>query len=239
MRDVRPESLLGRRVVTTRPERGELEEMLERYGATVIHLPLTEIIDLPVTATVGSSFDWLVVTSANGARRSQPWVDRSAKLCAVGSATASTLSEIAKREVDLVPEQASGEDLVRSFPAAPVNGGSVVIVRGEQASHDVRVGIEQLGWSVTDVVTYRTERRGLSPTTVSEAVSAEVVILAASSAAEAWAALCTTGDYVSPPVIAIGTPTAKTALSRGLHVAGTANPSSVDGLVRATVEYFN
>jgi uroporphyrinogen-III synthase len=239
MRDVRSESLLGRRVVTTRPERGELEEMLERYGATVVHLPLSEIFDLPLPVTVGSSFDWLVVTSANGAKRSQPWVDRSAKLCAVGSTTASTLSEIAKREVDLVPEHASGEDLVRSFPAAPVNGGSVVIVRGEQASDDVRVGIEQLGWVVTDVVAYRTVKRAVPPTTVSDAASAEVVVLAASSAADAWASLCATDDLVSPPVIAIGAPTAKTASSRGLHVAGTANPSTVDGLVRATVEYFN
>ncbi len=239
MRDIGTESLAGRRIATTRPERGELEELLEQHGATVVHLPLTEIVDLPVGMPSGSSFDWLVVTSANGARRCQPWAEVSAKLCAVGPATASALSEWSGRAVDLVPESASGEDLVRSFPTAPSGGGNVVIVRGEQASDVVRVGLEQLGWSVTDVVTYRTERRFVSQEAASDASTTDLVLLAASSAVEAWASVCTTQNLVSPPVIAIGEPTAEMASSCGLHVAGIANPSTVSGLVHATVNHFN
>lgn len=239
MNDVSADLLVGRRVVTTRPERGELEELLQQYGATVVHVPLTEIIDLPESTLVESSFDWLVVTSANGARRSQPWADVSTRLCAVGPATASVLGEVANRVVDLIPDSASGEDLVRSFPAAPTDGGSVVIVRGEQASNVVRDGLERLGWTVNDVVAYRTEKRSVAQEVARDAAAADLVLLAASSAADAWASVCTAHDLVSPPVIVIGDPTAKTASSRGLPVVGQANPSTVSGLVSVTVDYFN
>ncbi|MEC8731210.1 MAG: hypothetical protein VXX66_10425, partial [Actinomycetota bacterium] len=62
--------LHGRRVVTTRPDAGDLERRLENYGATVVHLPLTNIVDDPVNTSVDDPIAWLVVTSANGARRS-------------------------------------------------------------------------------------------------------------------------------------------------------------------------
>ena len=239
MYDVSAELLVGRRVVTTRPERGELEELLEQYGATVVHVPLTEIIDLSESAVANASFDWLVVTSANGAKRSQPWADVSTRLCAVGPATASALSGVVNRAVDLIPDSASAEDLVRSFPAAPAAGGSVVIVRGEQASTVVRDGLEQLGWAVADVVTYRTEKRSVSQEVARDAATADLVLLAASSAADAWASVCMAHDLVSPPVIVIGDPTAKTATSHALNVVGIADPSTVSGLVSATVDFFN
>ena len=60
--------LQGRRVVTTRPNAGDLERRLEYYGAAVVHLPLTNIVDVGVNTSVDESIDWLVVTSANGAR---------------------------------------------------------------------------------------------------------------------------------------------------------------------------
>jgi uroporphyrinogen-III synthase len=239
MQEVSARSLLGRRVVTTRPERGELEELLEQHGATVVHVPLTDVINLPVSVQHTSSFDWLVVTSANGAKQSQPWADLSTQLCAVGPATANALSEITNRVVDLVPEHASGQGLVRSFPPAPAEGGTVVIVRGEQAADTVRVGLEQLGWAVTDVVSYRTEQRSVPQEVVRDAVTADLVLLAASSAADAWASLCATNDVVSPPVLAIGVPTATTASTRGFHIADIADPSTVSGLVHATLNYFN
>ena len=232
------ELLRGCRVVTTRPEAGGLEAMLTEHGASVLHIPLTEIVDLPVLAKPEQSIDWLVVTSANGARRSQPWAELAAHRCAVGPATAEALRDCTGRTADLVPENASGEGLVQCFPAAPNGGGHVVLVQGEQASDEVRVGIEQVGWTITEIVAYRTQERSVARAMATEGASADIVLLAASSAASVWASTCRQYELTSPPVIAIGSPTAAAAEHHGLNVVAIAMPSSVQGLVEATLKHF-
>ena len=231
--------LHGRRVVTTRPDAGDLERRLEHHGATVVHVPLTNIVDGGVNTTVEEPIDWLVVTSANGARRSEPWASLASHRCAVGPSSAAVLREVSGEIVDLVPKNASGEDLVRSFPAAPSSGGHVVIVRGEQASGEVRTGIEQLGWRVTDVVTYRAQPIKVDQHTAEPAATSDLVLLAASSAAAAWASTCRTYGLSSPPVVVIGAPTARTAEHEALQVAAIAEPSTIEGLVSATLKYFD
>ena len=231
--------LHGRTVVTTRPDAGDLERRLEHYGATVVHLPLTDIIDVPVNTSVAGPIDWLVVTSANGARRSAPWASLASHRSAVGPSSAAMLSEASGELVDLVPENASGKDLVSVFPTAPAGGGHVLIVRGEQASDEVRIGIERLGWRVTDVVAYRTQQLRVDQHVAENAVKAELVLLAASSAASAWALMCRTYQLTSPPVVTIGVPTAQTAEREALRVADIAESSTIDGLVSATLNYFN
>ncbi|MGB0469901.1 MAG: uroporphyrinogen-III synthase [Ilumatobacteraceae bacterium] len=231
--------LRGRRVVTTRPDAGDLERRLEHHGATVVHVPLTNIVDVGVNISVDEPIDWLVVTSANGAQRSEPWASLASHRCAVGPSSAAVLREVSGEIVDLVPKNASGEDLVRSFPAAPSSGGHVVIVRGEQASGEVRTGIEQLGWRVTDVVTYRTQPKEVDQHTVEPAATSDLVLLAASSAATAWASTCRTYGLSSPPVVVIGAPTARTAEQETLEVAAIAEPSTIEGLVSATLKYFD
>ncbi|MGA1435852.1 MAG: uroporphyrinogen-III synthase [Ilumatobacteraceae bacterium] len=230
--------LLGCRVVTTRPEAGALEALLAEHGATVLHIPLTEIVDLPLPTQSEQPIDWLVVTSANGARRSQPWADLAQHRCAVGPITAEALRDSTGRTADLVPENASGEGLVERFPAAPTGGGHVVVVRGEQASDEVRAGIQQLGWTISEIVAYRTQERSVARATATDGANADLVLLAASSAASAWALTCRQYELTSPPVIAIGSPTAAAAENHGLNVVAIADPSSVQGLVDATLKHF-
>lgn len=115
----------------------------------------------------------------------------------------------------------------------------MVIVRGEQASGEVRTGIEQLGWRVTDVVTYRTQPKEVDQHTVEPAATSDLVLLAASSAATAWASTCRTYGLSSPPVVVIGAPTARTAEQETLEVAAIAEPSTIEGLVSATLKYFD
>jgi uroporphyrinogen-III synthase len=157
----------------------------------------------------------------------------------VGPSSAAALREVSGKIVDLVPENASGEELVRAFPTAPSGGGQVVIVRGEQASGEVRTGIEQLGWQVTDVVTYRSQPKEVEQQIAKPAARSDLVLLAASSAATAWASICRTYEMSSPPVVAIGSPTARTAEQEALKVAAIAEPSTLDGLISATLKYFN
>lgn len=115
----------------------------------------------------------------------------------------------------------------------------MVIVRGEQASGEVRTGIEQLGWRVTDVVTYRTQPKEVDQHIAEPAATSDLVLLAASSAATAWASICRTYGLSSPPVVVIGAPTARSAEHEALQVAAVAEPSTIEGLVSATLNYFN
>ena len=72
-------TLAGRRIALTRPEPGALGDRLTTLGAQVVHVPLIAIDD-PADGGAAlrralarlRSFDWLVVTSANGARRAGP-----------------------------------------------------------------------------------------------------------------------------------------------------------------------
>ncbi len=104
--------LAGKRIVITRPATGELGSQLAALGATVVHVPLIEVGD-PVDGGVQlraalarlAAFDWLVVTSAHGARRAGPAAagHPALRLAAVGPATAAALATAAGRDVDLVP----------------------------------------------------------------------------------------------------------------------------------------
>ena len=68
--------LAGRRVIVTRERPGELASLLEARGATVVHVPLIEVVE-PLDAGEAlareldrlDEFDWVVVTSPAGAER--------------------------------------------------------------------------------------------------------------------------------------------------------------------------
>ena len=63
--------------------------------------------------------------------------------CAVGPTSAAVLREVSGEFVDLVPENAQVKTSC-AVSTAPSGGGHVVIVR-EQASGEVRIGIEHPG----------------------------------------------------------------------------------------------
>ena len=58
------------RIVVTRPEgqESDLVEQLERLGHTVLHCPLIAIEPIGSGPIDVGAYDWVVVTSANGAR---------------------------------------------------------------------------------------------------------------------------------------------------------------------------
>ena len=107
------------RVVVTRPreQAGPLVARLEALGLDVVVCPLIEIEPFAEpTAIDTSGYDWVVVTSPNGAdlfarRRS----GNHARIAAVGPGTAETLHELGI-EPDLVPLVSTQEGLVDELP---------------------------------------------------------------------------------------------------------------------------
>jgi uroporphyrinogen-III synthase len=228
--------LAGVRVAVTRPEAGALGDRLTELGATVVHVPLIEIGE-PVDGGVAlrgalarlAAFDWLVVTSANGARRvgAAARLHQGLRLAAVGPATAAALEAEAGRGVDLVPALAQAEGLLAEFPATPAR---ILLAQADRARSVLADGLAAAGHHVETVTAYRTVTRRPDPDELERLAGVGAVVLSSGSAAIAW--VDALGTSAPPVVVAIGPVTADVARSRGLAVTHVArSPDTVADVV--------
>lgn len=232
--------LSGRRIVVTREHPGELDRRLAELGADVVHVALIETADpsdggraLADALSRLPHYDWLVVTSPNGARRvawavSGPPRSATAVAC-VGEATADVMRTVGC-EPQLVPAVARLDGLLDVFPQGP---GCVLMARADLADPRLVTGLRRRGWTVDDVVAYRTLERRPTPHERAVVAGADAVVLASGSAARAWASAFGTGSTAA--IITIGPSTAAVASEVGLPVAATAAHQSIDGIIAELV----
>ncbi len=202
------------RVILTRPQ-AQAEPLLDALRAEGFEpvacpvIAIETIDDGPIDAT---GYDWVIVTSANGAAElGTRHAGVLPRVAAVGEMTAAAL-EAHGIEVDFVPSLASQEGLLAELPR-PV--GRALFVGAEGAR---RLLVDQLPADFRAV--YRTVE--LAPA----APDGELVLLASPSAATAWAKL---GSIL--PAITIGPQTTIAALDAGLTVVAEADTQDVAGLV--------
>ena len=207
------------RVIVTRPEgRGdELAERLRALGHAVVACPLVRIEPLGDEPIDVAPYDWVIVTSANGAREfARRLRERPRRLAAIGPATAAALEEQGLT-ADLVPAVATQEGLLAelSRPA-----GRVLVAAAERAR---RLLVDEL--DADFVPLYRTVE--LRP---DEPPDGDLVVLASGSAARAFAVL-----ELDIPAVSIGPQTTAVAQAAGLRVVAEARTHDADGLVSAIV----
>lgn len=235
-------ALVGRRVVLTQQRAGRLAELLQALGANVDRVPLTDVADahdggVALADALGrlDRFDWLVVTSVNGARRVGEAARRApdVRLATVGAATANVLAELAGRPVDLLPAIQRVAGLLEEFPVArPAESPSrVLTAQGDLATSALVDGLRERGHTVTAIEAYRTVPRPLSAEDRQTMRNADAVVLASGSAAGALAGT----DGVSAAVVVIGPVTAAAARDAGLSVAAMAASPGDDDVVAAIV----
>jgi uroporphyrinogen-III synthase len=204
------------RVVVTRPrdQAGPLVRRLEELGHDVVECPLIEIEPLPGAVEV-EGYDWVIVTSPNGARE---LVERASgvlpKVAAVGPGTAETLRDLGV-EPAFVPRVSSQDGLLAEFPRP---GGRVLFAAAQGAR---RRPIEELG---ADFVALYTTRL----VTPADPPEGDLVVLASGSAARSFAEL-----DVDIPAVTIGPQTTEAARAAGLRVLAEAETHDLDGLVGA------
>ena len=204
------------KVVVTRPrdQAGPLVKRLEELGHDVVECPLVEIEPLPGAVEV-EGYDWVIVTSPNGARE---LVERASgdlpKVAAVGPGTAETLRELGV-EPAFVPRVSSQDGLLAEFPRP---AGRVLFAAAQGAR---RRPIEEL--DADFVALYTTEL--VTPVDPPEG---DLVVLASASAAKSFAKL-----GVDIPAVTIGPQTSDAARAAGLHVLAEAETHDLDGLVGA------
>jgi uroporphyrinogen-III synthase len=205
------------RLVVTRAS-GQIEPLAERIealGHEVVRCPLIELEPVgPEHVDVGG-YAWVVVTSPFGARelarRARGALPR---VAAIGPGTAAALRDEGV-EVDLVPRVSTQEGLIAELPSP---AGRVLFAGAERAR---RLLVERLGADFVPL--YRTH-----PLRPDPAPAGDLVVLASSSAAQAFAAL-----GLDIPAVSIGPETSRAAEAAGVRVVAEAEPHDLDGLVAA------
>jgi uroporphyrinogen III methyltransferase / synthase len=246
--------LFGRTVVVTRAreQASELVQRLRALGADTVEVPAIEIVDpadggaaLRAAATRIGTYDWVVLTSANGARRLLDAVAATGgdgrsfagpRVAAIGPGTAHALAAGNVR-ADLVPERYVAESLLDALPDPQMDPpGRILLARAEVARDVLPDGLRAAGWEVDVVDAYRTRPVPLDEARRAAASAADIVTFTASSTVDRF--LDAMGDAPLPPIVAcIGPITADTARRRGLDVTIEAPVHTIGGLVDAIVEW--
>ena len=254
--------LFGRRVVVTRAraQAGELSINLERLGAEVVEFPTIEVrppwdfgpLDAAIRAL--ASFDWLVFTSVNGveafARRLERHgldlraVPRSAKIAAIGPATAQRVREAGLR-VDVVPREFRAEALIGDLAGASLVGQKILIPRARVAREVLPEKLRESGAEVVVPPAYESVPSSEGKDELARRLhSGEVdcVTFTASSTVENFVGAFGGEEarrlLAGTRVACIGPITADAARGHGLRVDAEAREYTIPGLIEAVVELF-
>jgi uroporphyrinogen III methyltransferase/synthase len=163
--------LFGRRIVVTRAreQASALRRALQELGAQVIELPTIAVADplswrgLDQAVARLHQYDWIVFTSANGVRKfferlgakqKDVRVLASARLCAIGPATAQELKAHGLR-ADVVPEEYRAEGIVRALKKYDLREKNILLPRARIARDVVPRSLARLGAKVDVVEAYR------------------------------------------------------------------------------------
>jgi uroporphyrinogen-III synthase len=163
--------LAGKRILITRArhQAGRLAEGLETQGAEVLRLPTIEIVPpetyshLDAVLEVISGFDWLIVTSANGAAaladrmqflRIHPKGLQHLQVAAIGPATAAAVGRIGLK-VCAMPEVYVAEAVVAMLKER-VAGQRVLLARAAVARDVIPEELRKCGADIHVVEAYRT-----------------------------------------------------------------------------------
>jgi len=198
------------RIVVTRADdqADELVRGIEQLGHEAVRCPLICVEPLGDQPIDPAPYDWVVVTSPNGARElARRLASRPAKVAAIGPGTAEELRRH-ELEPDLVPKLSTQEGLLAELP----EGARILLAAAEGARRLLPGDFLPL---------YRTVE--LSPDAPPEG---DLVILMSPSAARAYARV-----RGGAPVIAIGPQTAEEAEAQGLTLRSVAKSHDLDGIL--------
>ena len=244
--------LFGKRVVVTRSpgQASQLSDVLRAAGAEPVEVPVIEIADpidggaaLRAAAMGLVHYDWVVVTSSNGARRllaairdigADARAFGATKVAAIGPGTAAVLAG-SGIEADLVPETFVAEGLLEALGRPTTGRGRLLLARAETARAALPDGLRSHGWEVEVVDAYRTIPAAVTSRQRAAVACADAIMFTSASTVERF--LAAFGADAVPPVVAcIGPITAAAARDQGLTVTAEAPMSTVAALVDALIE---
>ena len=253
--------LVGRHIAITRPagQAGEFAALLETAGARVSALPSIAIAPAADPAALDAalrelpSYDWIVLTSANGVRTVADrlaalgigWAERGlARVAVIGPATAEAL---AARGVaaDLVPGEYIAEAILDGM--GNVAGQRVLLARADIARPALAEGLRLRGAEVVEVAAYRTVPVAVEADALRRLLAQDrpdAITFTSSSTVEGFCAglaaagLEPSGALAEIALACIGPITAATLREHGLEPAVVAADYTSPGLRDALIAYF-
>ncbi|MDP8255794.1 MAG: uroporphyrinogen-III C-methyltransferase [Candidatus Alcyoniella australis] len=253
--------LFGATAVVTRAraQASGLAATLSGLGAKVIEFPAIRIEPpengepLAGAASRLHTYDWVVFTSINGVLAisgalSDLGLDArafgSAKICAIGPATADALLGIGIR-ADLVPERYVAESVAKALIAAgPIKGKRVLLPRADLAREALADALLHAGAIVDEVCAYRTVPEQGEPDAIARIMDAKepIITFASSSTVRNFAAFA--GDEVMAELLgralfaSIGPVTSKTMKDHGIPIHIEAKTYTIPGLIEAILDHL-
>jgi len=241
--------LAGKKIVLTRAihQIKEFSLELKKYGAIPIEIPTIDIASpsdhgerLRNAISHLDDYEWIIFTSANGVDRFMSLLQEveeieGVNVAAIGPGTEKKLEDF-KVPVDLVPDNHVAEGLLQVFPK-PQSGGRVLLPRAAKARGIIPDTLEELGWMVDDIPSYRTVMPEEEEGSRELLSSADAIVFTSSSTAQNFVQMF--GKECLPEVIvSIGPVTSQTILDCGSTPTIEASPSSVEGIIKVLIEYY-
>ena len=242
----------GWRVLVTGPEAERLAAPLAARGAIPVAVPtiairaVTGTGPLDAAARGAGEFDWVVLTSARGARalferrRAQGLsaVPAGPRWAAVGPATAAAL-EAEGVTVECVPPAGTGAAIAASL--GDVAGARVLLPRARIASRDLPAALTARGARVEEVVAYDTEigpESSRAPLARALAEGIEAAVFTSGSTVQGFARLATDPRAALADVVTvcIGPATARALRSLGVAPTRVAARRTPEALAEAVAE---
>lgn len=231
--------VLVTRVAVTRAaaQSRELADLLREAGFEPVVVPVIAIEDpadggaaLRAAADRLHEYDWIVLTSVNGARRlldaaTPPWPPN---VAAIGPGTAGVLTG-AGIKVALLPKRFVAESLLEAFPAGP---GRVLLARAAVARDVLPDGLRRTGWIVDVVDAYRTTAPPVSADQRNEVRRCDAITFTSPSTVQNFVTLFGR-DLLPPRVVSIGPVTSAACAELDIPVTAEANPHTMPGVVAA------
>jgi uroporphyrinogen III methyltransferase / synthase len=241
--------LTGRRIVVTRArtQASDLAARFEALGAYVVEAPviasraLPE--NLPLREGVGSRWDWIVFTSANGVDAffdALSAIDGDARslhttrIGAVGEATAEALRTRGVRP-DFVPSKATGDVLAQEIEG--VRGARVLLPVSNLT--DTRLGdaLRKRGALIEQLAAYETVSQPLDEERLREVAEADAITFSSASTARNLRDALDGGELrEETKLVSIGAQTSAAVKDAFGRLDAEAREPSLDSLVEATVE---
>ena len=252
--------LTGKTILVTRAQQqaGKLSDALREQGASIIELPVIEIVPPDSYKPIDDAlqqlgvYDWIIFTSANTA---QVFAERSRmlgvkldaisnlKTVAIGSATAAAMTEQGIK-VDLIPDRYVAESVVDALENR-VRGSRILLARAKIARDIIPEALTHAGARVDVVDAYQTVVPADSAQRVREifgrsACVIDAVTFTSSSTAKNFVTLLKQAGVAIPlpevKACSIGPVTSATLREYGWEPWIEAEQFDIPGLVAATVK---
>ncbi len=249
--------LFGRRIVVTRTRKqaGGFSTILRDAGADVIELPTIRIeppkdlLEFGQLVQDAHTYDWIVFTSPNGVEAFFEMFYKiyddareigGARIAAIGSTTAQRVKDF-HLKVDLQPEEAVAESVVRAFKKqGSIENERILLAQAEVTRDVLAKELSAMGAIVDVAIAYRTvpETGDVSGGSARfKAEGADLITFTSASTVENFMAL----RLPMPPGLktaSIGPITSKAMRDLGLNVDVEARQHDTQGLAQAILKFF-